>query len=138
VLNKAAVVHETLLSCENTNSTKKQNVFIFHEYYREMTKVVRLQRRDGTIVQDCDVYIGRSCNMGGWRLKQSKWKNPYSVKKHGREEAIRLYEEYLRGNKDLMAALPELEGKVLGCWCKPQGTFLAGHTDQKLAMEMYW
>ncbi len=27
---------------------------------------------------------------------------------------------WLRTQPDLLAALPELEGKVLGCWCSPQ------------------
>lgn len=58
--------------------------------------------------------------MGGWRLKTSKWCNPFSVKKYGRDTAITMYEEYVRNNAALMKAPPELEGKILGCWCKPQ------------------
>ena len=58
-----------------------------------------------------DVYIGRP----------SKWGNPFSIGKDGsREDVIRKYEEYLLGRPDLMKALPELKGKVLGCWCKPK------------------
>jgi len=64
-----------------------------------------------------DVYIGRP----------GKWGNPYSHKPGtqakflvaSREEAIAAYEEYLLNSPELMAALPELKGKVLGCWCKP-------------------
>lgn len=41
--------------------------------------IVHLKRSNGVVVQDCDVYIGRACNMGGWRLSQSKWYNPYTV-----------------------------------------------------------
>ncbi len=84
-----------------------------------MAKVVRIRRKNGEVVQDCDVYIGRACNMGGWRLKQSIWHNPYSVKEYGREKAIEKYEEYIRGNKILMKKIKELKGKVLGCWCAP-------------------
>ena len=36
------------------------------------------------------------------------------------EEAIEQYEEWIVKQKDLMAALPELKDKVLGCWCKPK------------------
>ena len=33
----------------------------------------------GVVVQDCDVYVGRKLFMGGWKLKQSKWHNPFKV-----------------------------------------------------------
>jgi hypothetical protein len=64
-----------------------------------------------------DVYIGRP----------SKWGNPFAVKRGTRaahivptvEEALDKYEEWLRSQPELMAALPELRGKVLGCWCAP-------------------
>jgi len=85
-----------------------------------MSRVVRIKRKGGEIVQDCDIYIGRACNMGGWRLKKSKWCNPFSVKKYGREKALEMYEEYVRNNKELMDSLDELDDKILGCWCYPQ------------------
>lgn len=44
------------------------------------TTVVRIRMERGKVVQDCDVYIGRACNMGGWRLRQSKWANPFTLK----------------------------------------------------------
>eukprot|EP01127_Copromyxa_protea_P011866 TRINITY_DN302_c0_g1_i2.p1 TRINITY_DN302_c0_g1~~TRINITY_DN302_c0_g1_i2.p1 ORF type:complete len:108 (+),score=20.68 TRINITY_DN302_c0_g1_i2:200-523(+) len=58
--------------------------------------------------------------MGGWRLTQSKWHNPFPVKTHGRETSIKMYEDYIRENSELFGSLHELEGKVLGCWCHPQ------------------
>ena len=82
-----------------------------------MAIVVHLKRKNGAIIQDCDVYIGRACNMGGWKLPQSKWHNPYSVKIYG-ENAIPLYENYIR-QSPLMNEIEELCGKRLGCWCKP-------------------
>lgn len=62
-----------------------------------------------------DVYIGRG----------SVWGNPYSHKEgtlaeevvDSRSEAVKKYEEYLLSNNELMSRLPELEGKILGCWC---------------------
>jgi hypothetical protein len=58
-----------------------------------------------------DVYIGRP----------SKWGNPYSIGKDGtRKEVIEKYRKYLLSNKALLNDLYELEGKVLGCWCKPK------------------
>lgn len=70
-----------------------------------------------------DVYIGRP----------SKWGNPFShlpntlakFRVASREEAIRSYESWLKSQPHLMAALPELRGKVLGCWCTPR----ACHSD---------
>jgi len=53
--------------------------------------------------------------------RPSKWGNPYVLGIHGtRNEVIGMYEVHLRGNKELMAALPELKGKILGCVCPPE------------------
>jgi len=63
-----------------------------------------------------DVYIGRP----------SKWGNPFAIGKDGnREEVIEKYRQYIMNRPDLLAALPELKGKRIGCWCKP----LACHGD---------
>lgn len=83
-----------------------------------MAEVVRLRRRNGQIVQGCDIYIGRALYQGGWALTGSKWQNPFKVGDN-RAGAIEQYEAYVRSRPDLMAALPELKGKKLGCWCKP-------------------
>lgn len=101
------------------------------------TKVVNIKRRRG-VGAAFDVYIGRAMSRGGWRLKGSKWANPYKIdlpgkKRDGtREEVIARYRVYLLGNPELRAALPELRGKVLGCWCLPKachGTVLAELAD---------
>ena len=47
------------------------------------TTVVRLRRKDGIIIQDCDIYIGRKWDLGGWDLKQSEYHNPFPLKKYG-------------------------------------------------------
>jgi hypothetical protein len=58
-----------------------------------------------------DVYIGRP----------SKWGNPFEIGAHGtREEVILQYEAWLQSHPKLLADLPELKGKVLGCWCAPK------------------
>ena len=58
-----------------------------------------------------DVYIGRP----------SKWGNPFAIGKDGtREEVITKFEAWIKTQPHLLAALPELHGKVLGCWCSPQ------------------
>jgi len=61
------------------------------------------------------LYIGRSCNMGGWKLPQSKWHNPYKG-----DNLIEDYYEYIFSRPDLVADLPELSGHTLGCWCSPK------------------
>jgi hypothetical protein len=69
------------------------------------TKVVHCKR------EKHDVYIGRP----------SKWGNPFVIGKDGsREQVIAKYRKWLLAQPDLIAALPELKGKTLGCWCSPQ------------------
>jgi Domain of unknown function (DUF4326) len=41
------------------------------------------------------------------------------VKQYGRAEALARYEEEIRSGP-LWDELPELEGKILACWCKPE------------------
>lgn len=72
-----------------------------------MAKVLN-KKRDG--VPPGAVYIGRP----------GKWGNPFVLGRDGsRAEVIGKYRAYLLGNARLMAALPELRGKDLVCWCAP-------------------
>jgi hypothetical protein len=58
-----------------------------------------------------DVYIGRG----------SKWGNPFVIGIHGdRAEVIEQYEAWIRTQPKLLADLPELKDKVLGCYCFPK------------------
>ena len=67
-----------------------------------------------------DIYIGRG----------SKWGCPYTVIKdrptlakeivETKEEALEKYKAYVLASPELMNSLDELEGKVLGCFCKPE------------------
>jgi len=74
-----------------------------------------------------DIYIGRP----------SKWGNPFTHIKglpgistktgtlavyevESRDAAVEAYEEWIQTQPDLLAALPQLKGMVLGCWCAPQ------------------
>jgi len=64
------------------------------------------------------IYIGRRFNMGGWKLPDSKWRNPFPVKEHGRDKALELYRTYLLSDHILMDSIvKELAGKTLACWC---------------------
>ena len=70
-----------------------------------MIKVVHCKK------EKYDVYIGRG----------SKWGNPFKIGFDGnREEVISKYEAYFMNHPTLINDLPELENKVLGCWCKPK------------------
>ena len=84
------------------------------------TTVVHLKIKGGIKVQDCDVYIGRGMKRGGWDLKQSPLHNPFSVNAYGRDSAIRKYRRHLLRSPQLLALLPALRGKRLGCWCAPE------------------
>jgi hypothetical protein len=66
------------------------------------------------------VYCGDSVQYTSW--KRSIWFNPFHklVKQGKREEAIEKYRNYLLSNPDLIKKLPELRGKILGCWCYPE------------------
>jgi Domain of unknown function (DUF4326) len=63
------------------------------------------------------VYVGR----GGRWGPGSKWGNPF---KHGRDgsrdEVVEKYRAWIVQQPELMAALHELRGKDLVCWCAPE------------------
>jgi hypothetical protein len=71
-----------------------------------------------------DVYLGRP----------GKWGNPFAIGRDGtRAEVIAKYRCWLLTQPELLAALPELKGKTLGCWCAPQachGDVLAALADK--------
>ena len=67
-----------------------------------------------------DIYIGRG----------SKWGCPFTIIKDRptlakeivdtKEEALAKYKEHVLASPELMESLHELEGKTLGCFCKPE------------------
>ena len=66
------------------------------------------------------LYIGRNMNFYVKGTTASKWQNPFSFKKQNFsvEESLEKYEQHIRSS-NLIHEVHELEGKVLGCWCKP-------------------
>ena len=65
--------------------------------------------------EEYDIYIGRG----------SKWGNPYVIGEHGtREDVIDTFRIYLweqmKSGRITKEDLLELDGKRLGCFCKPQ------------------
>jgi len=79
----------------------------------KLTRVVHCRK------EPYDIYIGRP----------SKWGNPFThhtvadtmanYHVETRDQAVDSYAEWIREQPELLAALPDLRGKVLGCWCKP-------------------
>jgi len=86
------------------------------------TRIVNIRDTD-----EWDIYIGHqappSMSPTGKYLPKSIWANPFNKEfRRGeitREEAIAKYREYVLASPSLMARLPELWGKTLGCWCAP-------------------
>jgi hypothetical protein len=78
------------------------------------TQVVNLHK------EPYDVYIGRG--------QGSVWGNPFShqggtlaeFRVRTRWEAIYAYSQWILTQPELMARLPELKGRTLGCFCKPR------------------
>ncbi|NLG01739.1 MAG: DUF4326 domain-containing protein [Lentisphaerae bacterium] len=83
------------------------------------TKVVHCKR------ERCDIYIGRP----------SEWGNPFEIGKDGtRQQVINKYREWIKSQPALMAKIPTLKGKTLGCWCYPRpchGDVLAELADKE-------
>lgn len=84
------------------------------------TRVVNVSKAKGGYGGPYDVYIGRNVQ-GGY--KKSIWHNPFVVGSSDAptvEDAVWKYYEYMMSPKceALRTHLPELKGKVLGCWCK--------------------
>lgn len=53
------------------------------------------------------------------RARGGIWGNPFVIGVHGaRAEVIKMHAEWLPKQPALMARLPELRGKVLGCACR--------------------
>ena len=66
------------------------------------------------------VYVGRAQYRGGWRLAASALACPYRIGRDGtRAEVVARYREYLLGRPDLLAEVPRLCGRRIGCWCAP-------------------
>ena len=88
------------------------------------------------------IYIGkanaRGRTQGQWDLRQHALHNPHTVGDEGRKpqpcgargcrglnvvhsrvEAVAAYCRRLLAHPDLLALVPELRGKTLGCWCAP-------------------
>lgn len=79
-------------------------------------------RKVGDVCGVCyDLYIGRP----------SKWGNPFRIGPDGnRRQVLEKYEAYVESSPELLAALPELAGLRLACFCDPRPCH--GHVLVKL------
>ena len=112
-----------------------------HQTLKSTPEPVRVRIRGGKVVQDCDVYVGRSCTMGGWskveKVKKGnkKWKNPFNPKQKkyshlGKSEKLQQvlkdYEDHIRkmirDDPTMIDELRSFGGKTLGCFCSDSGT----------------
>jgi hypothetical protein len=84
------------------------------------TTVVNLKgHRDDPDFADV-VYVGRAMHRGGWHLQASPLACPWRPGPDlTRADMVVKYRDYLLGRPDLLALLPDLRGKRLGCWCVP-------------------
>ena len=79
------------------------------------------RRRRYSSLESGSVYVGRP----------TKWGNPFLIGRDGsRGDVVHKYRLWLEDNAELLAALPELRGKSLSCWCAPA----ACHADVLLEM----
>jgi hypothetical protein len=75
-----------------------------------MCKVLNA-KRVGKHSTETRVYVGRP----------SKWGNPFVIGRDGtRDEVIAKYRAWIVDQPALLAALHELRGKDLVCWCAPE------------------
>jgi hypothetical protein len=97
------------------------NTPTFHD-----AEVAKKQQRTRVVNIKCkepfDVYIGRRVRYRpdltplGWGNPFTAWNTPARF-----ETPIEAYAEWIQRQPRLLALLPEIRGKVLGCWCAPKG-----------------
>lgn len=100
--------------CKVYKKTKVINISVKH------LRPMGYENLEEWLKNDNHVYIGRNMEFYVKGAKKSKWANPYSVKKYGREKALDEYRKKILNTPELLNDLEELNGKTLGCWCAPE------------------
>jgi hypothetical protein len=81
-----------------------------------VTQVVHVRKFPFVQFTSNCVYIGRDY----LEFKDEGWGNPFHIGPDGnRKTVLGKYREWVLQQPHLVARLPELRGKILGCWCKP-------------------
>lgn len=110
--------HIQCTNCETLNQTNEDKT--------TETIAINLKGKQPLVGSQCEkdkdiVYCGRRNTMGGWRLSQSAWANPFKVTEEETNEIVcEKYENYIRSKPELMNQLSTLVGKKLACWCVPK------------------
>ncbi|HEY6796677.1 MAG TPA: DUF4326 domain-containing protein [Kineosporiaceae bacterium] len=87
----------------------------------QATTVVNLKGHRGDPDYADVVYVGRPMHRGGWHLAGSPLASPFRPGPDGsRLEVLEKYRAFLLARPDLLALLPSLRGRRLGCWCVPE------------------
>lgn len=85
------------------------------------TAVVNMKGHRGDPAYADVIYLGRGVRRGGWDLPASPLANPFTIGPDGtRDEVIAKYRAHLLSRPDLLALIPPLRGRRLGCWCAPK------------------
>ena len=75
-----------------------------------------------------NVYIGRDMSYYVPGAIGSIWGNPFPVKKSPTDmrkntftldDSLARYRQHVESSPALIAKLKDLDGKIIGCWCKP-------------------
>ena len=98
-------------------------------------RVVRIKRKGGMLLQNCDVYIAHRMDNDHWNLQRSKWANPCPKSD---PQHLQNYAQHIR--KKMWHDLDSLEGKLLGCWCddvdRCHGSVLVDLLEEKKIKEL--
>ena len=89
------------------------------DIHKENLKKLGYNSLEEWLLDPNHVYIGRHLVYVKGTFN-SKWRNPYPVKRLGREECLKAYRQMITSSPKMLAELEELRGKILGCWCKPE------------------
>lgn len=82
------------------------------------------------------IYIGRA---NSWlNLPESKWHNPFKLNSgEPRGSTLEKAKEYFYNSPELIEALPELSGKILGCYCYSSKTGVGNPCHGHILIEMF-
>ena len=102
-------------------------------------KLVRIQKKDNEIVQDCDLYIGDAVNNSQWSLNASPYACRVPPEKYNTlAQRNRLYYGSLLRNPTLMENIvQDVQGKVLGDFCD-DANYCHGTVIIQVANEQLW
>jgi ribA/ribD-fused uncharacterized protein len=111
----------TCSKCSNTKGENKLGQILMQvrdelRGKKNTMPIAVYSKKDAASIPTDAVYVGRP----------TKWGNPFVIGQDGdRDEVVAKYEAWVVTQPDLMAALGELKGKNLVCWCAPS----ACHAD---------